>query len=300
MTAVRVCDARFRYRNNSNDTLHRFTTSFGPGVHGIIGPNGAGKSTLLRILAGVLQPTSGSVTVDGETHARYGYLGHRSALSETLTVADNLRYWTQVAEIQKSAVDSAIATALDRLDLDGIAEQSVSTLSRGQRQRVALARVLLTDPHVVVLDEPFANVDPPTRGLIARLLLRIATDVNTTVIVSSHDLDQIESIASTILVLDAGHVVLHQSLEDILVTSPRTESIVEFVSVPGFASFVEHDLHLTLITRSESGASCSIKVQTRNAVADVVEASVHRGFPLYRVDPGQALSALLEHRNLDD
>lgn len=300
MTAVTACDARFRYRANSSDTLHRFTTSFGPGVHGIIGPNGAGKSTLLRILAGVLQPSSGAVTVDGATHTRYGYLGHRPALSETLTVADNLRYWTRATEIEKSTADGAIATALDRLDLAGIAEQLVSTLSRGQRQRVALARMLLVDPHVLVLDEPFANVDPPTRGLIGRLLLRIATDAAATVIVSSHDLDQIKSIASTILVLDAGHVVLHQALEDILVTSPTVGAIVEFESVPGFASFLEHELHQMLITRSDSGSSCTVEVQTRSAVADLVEASVQSGFPLYRVDPGQALSALLEHRNLHD
>jgi ABC-2 type transport system ATP-binding protein len=142
--------------------------SYGPGIHLVLGPNGAGKTTTFRALAGVLPPLGGRVLVDGRDPWRdvaaktlLGVATHRTPLAARLSVVDNLRYFARLTSgPQQNSIEARIETVLSVLDLGGLADLRDAQLSRGQSQRVGLAKALLADAPILLLDEPTSGLDP--------------------------------------------------------------------------------------------------------------------------------------------
>ena len=128
----------------------------------VFGPNGAGKTTLLRIVAGLLRPQAGRVIVRG----RIGWLGHEPLLYSDLTVRQNLEFHARLHEVAFARIDEL----LDAVAMRSRADEAVRTLSRGMVQRVAVCRALLHSPDVLLLDEPYANLDPRAKEVVAPLL----------------------------------------------------------------------------------------------------------------------------------
>lgn len=197
--------------------LHDVSLGFGPGLHLILGPNGAGKTTLLRALSGVLRPTQGTVRILGRdpdadvaVKAQVGVAAHRAALAQRLTVAGNLRYWSRVLDMPKAERRTRVRCVLDLLDLGPIANQRAGSLSRGQAQRVSLARAMLGDPPVLLLDEPFAGVDPQV-AVQLRGHLRELARAGRTMLVSTHELAEANEIGDDVTVLRDGRVIGHGS-----------------------------------------------------------------------------------------
>jgi ABC-2 type transport system ATP-binding protein len=193
--------------------LHDIDLAFGAGLHLIIGPNGAGKTTLFRVLAGVLRPTSGEVRICGRdpgvevsVKRKVGVGAHRAALASRLSVADNLYYWARVLAMPAAEQRASVARVTDLLDLDEVASQRASSLSRGQAQRVSLARALLSDPPVLLLDEPFSGVDPAVTAQL-RGYLRTLADEGRTLLVSTHELAEANAIGDDVTVLREGRIV---------------------------------------------------------------------------------------------
>ena len=141
----------------------------------VFGPNGAGKTTLLRIVAGLLRPQAGKVSVRG----RVGLLGHEPMLYRDLSVRQNLEFHARLHKVPFTRVDEL----LDAVSMRARAGEAVRTLSRGMVQRVAVCRALLHSPDVLLLDEPYANLDPGARDLVAPLL------AHGTRLLISHDID---------------------------------------------------------------------------------------------------------------
>lgn len=193
--------------------LHDLSLSFGPGLHLILGPNGAGKTTLFRALAGILHPCAGQVRIQGRdpsvdvaVKSGVGMAAHRAALAQRLSVTDNLRYWARVLRLPPAIRTDRVRAVLDLLDLGPIAGQRAGRLSRGQVQRVNLARALLGDPLVLLLDEPFAGVDPQAAVRI-RGELRAFADEGRTLLVSTHDLAEANEIGDDVTVLRGGRII---------------------------------------------------------------------------------------------
>ncbi len=168
--------------------------AFYPGsLMAVAGPNGAGKSTLLKILAGILKPQSGSLTFAPEVRGRIGYLPQNSALQRdypvTVFQVAAAGLWSELGE--RGSLDAAararVTRALDDVGLSGFETRRVAELSGGQFQRLLFARLLLQDPKVVLLDEPFAAVDAPTIGRLMQILLRWHGE-GRTIICVLHDL----------------------------------------------------------------------------------------------------------------
>jgi ABC-2 type transport system ATP-binding protein len=164
----------------------------------VIGPNGAGKTTLLQILAGALEPTSGSVSLRPE---EVGWVPQQPALYSKLSVSENLRLFARLEKV--SDVDAVVARMLDQTALGDRARDEVGELSGGNRQRVNIAIGLLGEPAVLLLDEPSAALDPRQRERLWEFIAALGT----TVVFSTHDVGEAERFADRVLVLADGDLL---------------------------------------------------------------------------------------------
>ena len=188
--------------------LRQVSVDFEPGrCYVLIGENGAGKSTLLRILAGLLHPTQGTVKVFGDLHphdarARIGYMSHAPMLYDELTAQENLRYFASLYPEQKCLTP---AEALRQVGLDPELPRTLGQYSQGMRQRTSLARVLLPIPELLLLDEPFSNMDVESAQQMVELLSGFRQG-NRTIVITTHQRDLAAPIADWVLRLKAGRV----------------------------------------------------------------------------------------------
>ncbi len=205
-------------------------------VLGIIGPSGSGKSTLLRMLNLLEVPTSGSLVFDGRrltdpssaplsTRRRMTMVFQNPVLFNT-SVLDNVAFGLKLRG-KKSAREEA-ESLLDRLGLMGLAREHASTLSYGEAQRVALARAMVLQTEVLFLDEPTANLDPYNVGLIEDMLESVNRELNTTVVLVTHNVFQARRVAHRVALLLEGRVVEAGLTEEIFTRSrdPRTEAFI--------------------------------------------------------------------------
>ena len=185
-----------------------------PGVvTGFLGPNGAGKTTTLRLLSTFLLPTSGTARVAGhDVRARplavrrsIGYLCENAPLPPELRVGEYLRFRAGLKDLDRAASRRAVGAGLERLGLTDVERRLIGELSRGYRQRVALADALLGDPPVLLLDEPTNSLDPEQVRVVRELLRELAA--TRTVFVSTHLLEEAERLCGALVVVAAGRVV---------------------------------------------------------------------------------------------
>jgi heme ABC exporter ATP-binding subunit CcmA len=202
--------------------LSKVTFELNGGPCAICGPNGSGKTTLLRAIAGVLRPLAGSIRVAGVdvyANARgklgIGYLPHRPSLCPDLTVAENLEYWGRVSGLGGQDLFKCAHLVREQLNLSDLWDRPASQLSRGQRQRVALARTLLHQPRVLILDEPTTGFDFEAQATFAALLGMTGC----TILFSTHCVSEIADIASTCLTVANGRVTLHENARDLVAAS---------------------------------------------------------------------------------
>ncbi|HEV3495180.1 MAG TPA: ABC transporter ATP-binding protein [Actinomycetes bacterium] len=207
--------------------LSELACSFGPGVTGLLGPNGAGKSTLMRAVTGLLGVNTGRVLVDGrdprtdrEVHRRISLVPEDEAVPPALTARQLVRY---VADLHGLRDPAAADRALEAVDMLPAADRRLRGFSKGMRQRTKVAAALVTDPAVLVLDEPLNGADPVQRLRLTELFRRLGAD-GRTVIVSSHVLSEVERLADRVLVLIHGRLAAagnHRAIRDAMDDRPR-------------------------------------------------------------------------------
>jgi ABC-2 type transport system ATP-binding protein len=191
-----------------------FTVSRGS-IAGFIGPNGAGKTTTLRILATLLEPTGGSARIAGEdvvTHPErvrrvLGYMPDGAGVHERVTVREYLDFFASAHGIHREHRVRVVGRVLDLTAMGSLVGTQVTALSKGQKQRLLLARTLLHDPAVLVLDEPASDLDPRARIELRTLLAELGK-MGKTVLLSSHILTELAELCDSIAVLEAGRIVV--------------------------------------------------------------------------------------------
>ena len=187
--------------------LRKVSLSFEQGrCYVLLGENGAGKSTLLRLIAGLIRPTHGSIRIFGEKpddiRDRIGYMSHASMFYDELSGVENLRYF---AGLYRERECMAPEAALRAVGLDAALARPVGLYSQGMRQRASLARVLLAKPQLLLLDEPFSNMDAVSAKQMLDLLAGLRSE-GKTIILTTHQRELAEPIADFLLTLQAGSV----------------------------------------------------------------------------------------------
>ena len=187
-------------------------------IVGLLGPNGAGKTTTMRMITGFLAPSAGEIFIDGkniqespvEAKQKIGYMPESAPLYGDMIVEDYLRY---IAEIQGENPEEKLPLLSKECGLKEVMSKNISELSRGNRQRVALAHALMHDPEILILDEPTSGLDPNQVEDVRAIIREIGK--TRTVIVSTHILSEVETLCSRAIIISGGKLVADSSIEEL-------------------------------------------------------------------------------------
>ncbi len=252
---------------------------------GFLGPNGAGKTTLIRTLLGLIQPTSGTVSLLGlpqpakraEALARVGAIVEEPKFHPHLTGRENLLV---IAAARDRAAESRIGESLERVGLAQRADDRVKSYSLGMRQRLGIARCLLADPALLILDEPMNGLDPA--GILEmRHLVRAFVNEGRTVFLSSHLLDEVEKTCDQVAIVDRGRIVVSGGVEEIA-TSGEPTLLIE-VDDEAVARRVLGDAPV-----EAEGRGLRIKLPPGRTSAEINRALVEAGVAVSRLEPARA------------
>ena len=219
---IDIRNLRHAYKNHV--AVHNCTfTVARQSIHGFVGPNGAGKTTTLKVLATLLRPQSGSVGVFGRdivydrnfVRRKIGYMPDHFSMYRQMTVFEYLDFFGAAYGLSQSQRDKTIADVLALTDMTGRKDDFIQGLSRGMQQRVSLARVLVHDPELLLLDEPASGLDPRARIELMEILQELRR-LGKTVFISSHILSELAELCDAVTILDRGTVKYTGSMRGLI------------------------------------------------------------------------------------
>jgi ABC-2 type transport system ATP-binding protein len=212
-------------------------------VVGLLGPNGAGKTTTMRVVTGYMGPSEGSVRVAGHdlaedplgARAAVGYLPETPPLYPEMRVEDYVRYVAAINDVPRSERGARVDRALESCALLDVRRQVIGTLSKGYRQRVGLAQAIVHEPPVLVLDEPTSGLDPLQIGEIRELIRHLSADEGRTVVLSTHQLAEVEAICQRVLIIAYGQLRLDATLDEARAGGSLEQAFMREVEAAGAA-----------------------------------------------------------------
>jgi len=229
-----------RHRFGAVTALDGVTLKVAPGeIVGLVGRNGAGKTTTMRAVMGIVAPDSGSVSWQGHPIGtgdrwRFGYMPEERGLYPQMALLDQLRYFARLHGLDRDAATSAAGDWLQRLGLDERAHEKLVALSHGNQQRVQLAVALVHSPALLVLDEPFAGLDPEAVDSLSEIL-RAQAQEGVAILFSSHQLELVERVCRRVVVLERGRLLAAGTLRELRERFPA-QLRVKVEAPPGWAS----------------------------------------------------------------
>ena len=262
-------------------------------IVGLLGPNGAGKTTTMRMITGFLAPSSGTVKIDGidvcenpvEAKNKIGYMPESAPLYGEMIVEDYLRY---IAQIYGQNPEEKLPLLCNECGLKEVMSKNVAELSRGNRQRVALAHALMNDPEILILDEPTSGLDPNQVEDVRAIIREIGK--TRTVIVSTHILSEVETICSRAIIIAGGQLVADSSIEELKNSIGSSSSV--HLTIGGSAENAEKAVDLAKSIAGVSAVSVNaLEEQLTELVVSVnadieirpalIKKLVEGGFDLY-------------------
>ena len=191
---------------------------------GLLGPNGAGKSTTISMISSLLKPTSGDVTLDGKSIVKnpseirnvLGVVPQEIALYEELSAYENLRFFGKIYHVAKDLLETRIQEVLDMVGLKERQKELVKTFSGGMKRRVNIAAALLHKPKILILDEPTVGIDPQSRNHILETVRKLNEELGTTILYTSHYMEEVEQLCNRVYIMDHGRVVASGSKTELL------------------------------------------------------------------------------------
>ncbi|MFC2068655.1 ABC transporter ATP-binding protein [Chloroflexota bacterium] len=251
-------------------------------IFGFLGPNGAGKTTTILMLLGLTEPTSGIARVGGYNSTREprrvkqitGYLPEKVGFYEDLTAESNLIYMARLNRLSDEMALKRVSESLAIVGLSKVSTQKVRTFSRGMKQRLAIADILVKMPKVAIMDEPTLGIDPEGMNQILELIAKISKEQRMTIILSSHQLHQVQRICSRVGIMAKGQMVVEGSLEqlgrdtfgggqiniEVQLTETNSDLVMSIERIPG----------VTSVRQSGESLQISCKEDLRPKIAKVI------------------------------
>lgn len=215
---IEVRELSKNYGERAAISALNFTVNKGE-IVGFLGPNGAGKSTTMKIITGYMAPSQGAVTVAGfdvfenpiEVKRRIGYLPETPPVYHDMFVGDYLKFVAKLKGVEKARVTSLVNAALEKTNLQDVRARLIGNLSKGFKQRVGLAQALVSDPEILILDEPTVGLDPKQVAEIRQLILKLKGQH--TIVLSTHILPEVQASCEKVIIINGGRIVAEDSLE---------------------------------------------------------------------------------------
>lgn len=256
-------------------------------VIALVGPNGAGKTTLLLILAALLAPDDGTALVGGkdvvsqpyEVHGAIGWMPDFFGVYDGLTALEYLEFFAAAYRLPASARNGRARELLSLVGIEEFGERPVHVLSRGQKQRLGLARALVHEPSVLLLDEPASGLDPKAR-IDLRRLIRQQRDAGVSVIVSSHILSELQEMSDSVVFMSEGRSRGYHRIDD-LPTSIRRVWRVRALD----PDRLDRALESALVIEREAGGSFKVELGDEKSAAELVTRLVAEGIQLVEMTP---------------
>lgn len=250
---LEAVDVHRRY--DGTHAVRGVSLTLAPGrIVGLVGNNGAGKTTTIKMLVGLLTPSSGKVTIDGEatlvpsTRRRIGYLPEESPLYDDLDAVSYLLFFAGLYDVTGPEARRRAEALLSRMGLSKDAwKRPIGTLSKGMRRKIAIARCLLHEPPVIVLDEPTSGLDPETAHELDGFLRELRTQ-GKAILLSAHNLHQVEQLCDEILIMHGGEIIARGTLQDLRTAFGSVRYVVR-ATAPFPGSSPDGSLHLGTLER---------------------------------------------------
>jgi ABC-2 type transport system ATP-binding protein len=276
--------------------LDNLTLDLEPGdVFGFIGPNGAGKSTTMKIVAGLLEPTSGTAYILGKNVAtngdfvrrNVGYMPDSFGVYDDLTVTEYLEFFASAYHVSRRQRRGVVGDVLELTDLRYKQDAMVDSLSRGMQQRLGLARVLVHDPPVLLLDEPASGLDPRARIEIRELLKELQR-LGKTIMVSSHILSELGEFCNKLGIIERGKLLVVGTIDELFARARATAAIaVQVVGDPAAAAtLLSEDPRIGSVDRNNGLLMVHLKDPSQHH-SFIVDVLVSRGMAIHSVTPEQ-------------
>lgn len=262
-------------------------------IFGLLGPNGAGKTTSVRLFVGMLKPTQGKVEVlglDSKTQSnmireQVGILTEGASHYDRLTVRDNLRFYGRVHQIPKTELDNHIESMVDLFDIEDKLDSAAGSLSKGMKQKLAIARALIHDPKLLFLDEPTSSLSPESAKTVRDLIITLTKQHKRTVFINTHNLAEAEKLCSRVGIIEKGKLIaigtpseLKSHLQGDVVTTFRFKSWSK--DIPDYFS----SINAKIIEKNQSELYFSVKLDDISEQTPVIIANlVKRDTPIVEV-----------------
>jgi ABC-2 type transport system ATP-binding protein len=270
-------------------------------VLGFLGPNGAGKSTTMRLITGYLEPDAGQARIAGfdvqenpkEARKRLGYLPEGAPLYAEMTPKGLLGFVAEAKGLRGDAVAKAVDLAVEKTGLGPVLEQTIDTLSKGYKRRVGIAQAILSDPEVLIMDEPTDGLDPNQKHQVRQLITEMAKEK--AIIVSTHILEEVEAVCTRAVVINKGRVVADGTAEELMqrvpyhgavavrVAADKADAVKDALStVPGVGhveiiSAADGHLLLRAVPKNGAGVVTDVASVIRQRSLIVEEVFVEKG-----------------------
>ncbi len=262
-------------------------------IFGYLGPNGAGKTTTIRIILGLFKPDSGVVSIMGQdikvdkNRKRIGFLLESDGLYDNMSAYENMVYYAQIYGIAEPA--QVIEKVLKLAGLSDRAKDKAGAYSKGMRQRLTLARAMVHNPDILILDEPTAGVDPSGQIEVRQIILEMAHQEGKTVFLSSHNLDEVQRICNRIALIDRGEIKLYGKLDELQKKMGSGEVVIETAEPVTEPILVELEKLAGVSIRNSEGRTLVLNTGNNSgAVADMVNFLSQRGVRIEQVKRREA------------
>jgi ABC-2 type transport system ATP-binding protein len=249
-------------------------------AYGLLGRNGAGKTTTIRIIMDFFEADSGEVTIGGvaasKSKARIGYLPEERGLYPKRIILEQMVYIGMLRGMTKRDAEGRARMLLTKLEAEEYTMRRLDTLSKGNQQKIQLAIALISDPDIVILDEPFSGLDP-VNARILKSIVREQVDAGKTVIFSSHQMGQVEEFCDEICLMDHGRGVLEGNLKEIKRSYPRDTLYVEAYGSGDLGKLLRERAPQAIADVTAAGEGWTVKLSSPEVRADALEVLVAAG-----------------------